>query len=55
VHLPPGADPKHFDYVGRLQLNQFPAGAYLLRLVVTDGLARKRDALADQWMDFSIK
>jgi VWFA-related protein len=55
VHLPPGADPKHFDYVGRLQLNQFRAGAYLLRLVVTDGLARKRDALADQWMDFSIK
>jgi hypothetical protein len=55
VALPAGADPKHFDYTGRLQLNQFPAGAYLLRVVVTDGLARPRDARADQWMDFRVK
>ncbi len=55
VQLPAGADPKHFDYVGRLQLTNFPAGNYLLRLIVTDGLAKKRDAHADQWMDFSVK
>jgi VWFA-related protein len=50
-----GVNPKRFDYVGRLQLNDFPAGDYLLRLVVTDGLARKKFSRAEQWMDFSVR
>ena len=51
----PKADAKHFDYVGRLRLNQFPEGDYLLRLVVTDALAKKKYARAEQWMDFSVR
>jgi VWFA-related protein len=55
LQFSPGANLKRFDYVGRLQLNNFPAGDYLLRLIVTDGLARKKFARAEQWMDFSVR
>ncbi len=51
----PGVNPKRFDYVGRLQLNEFPAGDYLLHLIVTDELAKKKFARAEQWMDFSVR
>lgn len=50
-----GANPKRFDYVGYLRLNDFPPGDYLLRLIVTDNLAKKKFARAEQWMDFSVK
>jgi hypothetical protein len=50
-----GVNPKRFDYVGRLQLKDFPPGDYLLHLIVTDGLAKKKFASADQWMDFSVR
>jgi VWFA-related protein len=55
IELSPGANPKHFDYVGRLRLNEFPAGDYLLRLVVTDDLAKKKINRVEQWMDFIVK
>jgi len=55
LEFSPGVNPKRFDYVGRLQLNDFPEGDYLLRLIVTDGLARKKFARAEQWMDFSVR
>jgi VWFA-related protein len=55
LELSPGANPKRFDYVGRLRLNDFPAGDYQLRLIVTDGLAKKKFARAEQWMDFSVR
>jgi VWFA-related protein len=55
VELPSGANPAHFDYVARLQLKEFPAGEYLLRLIVTDGLAKKRYGRVEQWMDFSVR
>jgi len=55
LELPAGTDAKRFDYVGRLRLNDFPPGEYLLRLVVTDGLAKKKFGRAEQWMDFSVK
>lgn len=55
LELAPGTNPKRFDYVGRLRLNNFPAGDYLLHLIVTDGLAKKKYARAEQWMDFSIE
>jgi VWFA-related protein len=51
----PGVNPKRFDYVGRLQLKDFPTGDYLLHLIVTDGLAKKKFARAEQWMDFSVR
>ncbi|MGH9833416.1 MAG: VWA domain-containing protein, partial [Blastocatellia bacterium] len=55
LELALGANPKRFDYVGRLRLNDFPAGDYQLRLIVTDGLAKKKFARAEQWMDFSVR
>lgn len=55
LEFSPGVNPKRFDYVGRLQLNNFPAGDYLLHLIVTDGLAKKKFARAEQWMDFSVR
>jgi hypothetical protein len=55
IELSTGADAKRFDYVGRLRLNDFPPGEYLLRLVVTDGLAIKKYRHAEQWMDFIVK
>ncbi len=51
----PGVNPRRFDYIGRLQLNDFPAGDYLLHLIVTDGLAKKKFARAEQWMDFNVR
>jgi hypothetical protein len=55
LELSRGANPKRFDYVGRLQLNNFPAGDYKMRLIVTDGLAKKKFSHVDQWMDFSVQ
>jgi len=51
----PGVNPKRFDYVNRFRLSNTPAGEYLLHLVVTDGLAKKKFSRAEQWMDFSVK
>lgn len=53
--LAPGTNPKRFDYVGRLRLNNFPPGEYLLHFVVTDGLAKKKVGRAEQWMDFKVQ
>jgi VWFA-related protein len=55
LEFSPGVNPKRFDYVGRLRLNDFPAGDYLLHVIVTDGLARKKFARAEQWIDFSVR
>jgi hypothetical protein len=55
LQFSPGVNPKRFDYVGKLQLKDFPAGDYMLHLIVTDGLARKKFARAEQWMDFSVR
>lgn len=55
LEFSPRVNPKRFDYVGRLRLNDFPAGDYLLHLIVTDGLAKKKFARAEQWMDFSVR
>lgn len=55
LEITPGTNPKRFDYVGQLRLNNFPEGEYLLHLIVTDGLAKKKFARTEQWMDFSVK
>jgi hypothetical protein len=55
LEFSPGVNPKRFDYVGRLQLADFPTGDYLLHLIVMDGLAKKKFARAEQWMDFSVR
>ncbi|HMV50257.1 MAG TPA: hypothetical protein PKD31_21130, partial [Blastocatellia bacterium] len=55
LEVTPGTNPKRFDYVSQLRLNNFPEGEYLLRLIVTDGLAKKKFARVEQWMDFSVR
>lgn len=55
IELALGANPKRFDYVGQLRLKNFPSGDYLLHLIVVDGLAKKKYARAEQWMDFSVR
>jgi len=55
LSLARGVDPKNFDYIGRLRLNQFPPGDYLLRFIVIDGLAKKKNSRAESWMDFSVR
>ncbi|MEO6725332.1 MAG: VWA domain-containing protein, partial [Blastocatellia bacterium] len=55
LEVTPGTNPKRFDYVGQLRLNNFPEGDYLLHLIVTDGLAKKKLARTEQWMDFSVR
>lgn len=55
IVLAPGGNAKRFDYVGRLRLKDFPAGEYLLHLVVTDPLAKKKFGRAEQWIDFSVR
>ena len=41
--------------VGRLQLNQIPAGDYVLQVIVTDKLASAKDRIAAQSMDFEVR
>jgi hypothetical protein len=55
IQLAPGGNPKRFDYVGRLRLKDFPAGEYLLHIIVTDPLAKKKYGRAEQWIDFSVR
>lgn len=55
LSLAQGVDPKRFDYIGRLKLNGFPPGDYLLRFIVTDSLAKKKYGHAEAWMDFSVR
>ena len=55
VEFTAGMNPKRFDYVGRLRLNNMAVGSYLLRMVVTDGLAKKNARRVEQWMDFTVE
>jgi len=43
------------DCGGRLKLNGFPPGDYVMRLIVTDVLAKSKYSRAEQWMDFSVR
>jgi hypothetical protein len=41
---------------GRLRITElFPPGDYMLRLIVTDALAKQKYSRVDQWMDFSVR
>jgi hypothetical protein len=53
----PGAavNPKRLDCGGRLKLTGFTPGDYVMRLTVTDALARTKYSRAEQWMDFSVR
>lgn len=55
LKLPAKASSKRFDFVGQMLLNNFQPGDYLLRVVVTDALAKKKVGQVEQWMDFSVR
>lgn len=55
IELPAKASAKRFDFVGQMLLNNFQPGDYLLRVVVTDALAKKKVGQVEQWMDFSVR
>lgn len=55
LQLPAKASAKRFDFVGQMLLNNFQPGDYLLRVVVTDALAKKKVGQVEQWMDFSVR
>jgi hypothetical protein len=48
-------DLKRIAGVGRLQLgNEFAAGDYVLQVIITDQLAKEKQQIASQWIDFEI-
>mgnify|MGYP002784172228 CR=1 FL=1 len=55
LQLPAKTSAKRFDFVGQMLLNNFQPGDYLLRVVVTDALAKKKVGQVEQWMDFSVQ
>jgi VWFA-related protein len=49
-------DSKKLVAFGRLPLEaSFPPGDYVLQVVVTDALAKEKNRIATQWIDFEIK
>lgn len=55
IELPAKASAKRFDFVGQMLLNNFQPGDYLLRVVITDALAKKKVGQVEQWMDFTVR
>lgn len=55
IEFPAKANPKRFDLVGQLEMKNFPSGDYLLRVIVTDALAKKKTGRVEQWMDFIVR
>ena len=50
------ADSKKLVAFGQLPLDpNLPSGDYVLQVIVTDGLAKEKNRLATQWIDFEIK
>lgn len=47
--------PGWLDCGGRFQLKNFAAGDYLLRLLIRDELREGKDAVVEQWIDFSVR
>jgi hypothetical protein len=49
------ADPKRFGGGGAIQLGtSMTPGEYVLQIVVSDLLAKNKQRVASQWMDFEI-
>jgi hypothetical protein len=47
--------PNRIACTGGLRLKNLSPGDYLLRVVVSDKLAKQKYATVDQWMDFSVR
>ena len=55
VQVDSQTDPKRIPNIGRLQLgSEFPPGEYVLQVIVTDRLAKEKQQIASQWIDFEI-
>jgi hypothetical protein len=48
-------DPKWLDCGERFQLKNFSAGDYLLRVLVKDELRQGKNAVTEQWIDFTVR
>jgi hypothetical protein len=55
VALGANATSQRVECVGQLKLTGFPPGDYMLHVIVTDTLAKRKYAKVDQWMDFSVR
>ena len=56
VNLSGQADAKRLVAFGRLQLGtNLSPGEYVLQVVVTDALAKEKNRVASQWIEFEIK
>jgi VWFA-related protein len=54
-HGPYGMDMRRLPLLGAMQLGTaMPAGDYVLQVVVTDALAKEKNRIATQWIDFEI-
>jgi VWFA-related protein len=55
IEVPPQSDLKRVPSLGRLQLGtEFPPGEYVLQVMVTDRLAKEKQQIASQWIDFEV-
>ncbi|HEX7724039.1 MAG TPA: VWA domain-containing protein [Pyrinomonadaceae bacterium] len=55
IEVAPQSDLKRVPSVGRLQLGtEFPPGEYVLQIMVTDKLAKEKQQIASQWIDFEV-
>jgi len=55
IEVVPQSDLKRVPSVGRLQLGtDFPPGEYVLQIMVTDKLAKEKQQIASQWIDFEV-
>ena len=55
VNVIPQADLKRVPSIGRMQLGtEFSPGQYVLQVIVTDTLAKQKQPIASQWIDFEI-
>lgn len=48
-------DSQHVFGLGRMRLEKIPPGGYILQVIVTDRLAKGKDGIAAQTMDFEIR
>jgi VWFA-related protein len=56
LNLSGQVDSKRLVVFGQLPLDpNLPSGDYVLQVIVTDGLAKDKNRLATQWIDFEVK
>lgn len=46
---------KNWFAQGSLQLNKFPKGDFMMRIIVKDSLAKQKYSVVDSWMDFNVR